>query len=998
MGGIIEDKDYLEAFIDTYSYSFILDRDAKILRFSETLLTLMGIRDGSEYIGKSLFDLYKLLNDRNAREATERLALIINGDEDEIVADATIEWPAGPKRIYRIIYRRVSNEDLDGIILVARDITDIHLDILGQRLKDLLNSIDTPSMVWNENGDIVDYNNAIFDVFKIPEGLSLEEVNRRFLSVQPLYQPDLRLTEYVRKSIIKEALLEGFSQTTVQLADLEGNSIFFMVNIARSSWLFDYRLIVYFNDLTENMIKEAKVREANDRIKIMLDKNPQACLLRNNFDEIIDCNQAALDVFGVNSKSEVQNGFLRFYPEYQPDGALSVAKARNIYNDLRLKGAVDDFEWMFKSATGETLPMKVTLVRILWEGQYNFLSYLMDLREFKAAEQRIRESAEKEREAILHKEAAEIANETKSQFLANMSHEIRTPMNAVLGMAELLLLEDMNARQLQYAGDIKTSAMTLLGIINDILDLSKIQAGKYTLAPVHYDFDAFIDSIRSVVQFLINGNNVAFQLEMEEHPRLCLYGDDLRLRQVFLNLLGNAVKFTSEGCIRLCVGFTDDTVKITVSDTGVGIPAEAIPTLFEAFEQADTVKNRKTQGAGLGLTISRSIVEMMNGRVWAESVYGQGSSFHVEIPKILGDESQIQRTNGKAAAILAPDARILVVDDNKTNLNVAAELLKSFKIMAETAESGPQAIEMVKQNDYDVVFMDHRMPDMNGSETTKHIREMGVDVPIVSLTASTYPDAREKMLDSGMDDYLSKPIIKTELIEILKKWIPEEKIIIINNPEQAAARSADESRKDFWKKIENLEGLNVPIGLERVDGRREAYEKTLKLVVKEIKKSENNLIKFLKDKDMENFSIEVHGAKGSLANIGAMELSAAAFELETASDGADEELCAVMLPDFLKNLKMLHDSLDGAFKELSHSCGYKKAPAGLPAVFGELTGAFGELDLVLIDQCVERLNAMNLEGLLKDEVEQIKDAVMVMDYAEAEGHIKRLLQDKRFFD
>ena len=231
-------------------------------------------------------------------------------------------------------------------------------------------------------------------------------------------------------------------------------------------------------------------------------------------------------------------------------------------------------------------------------------------------------------ETMAKKQAdAEASAVAKSVFLANMSHEIRTPMNAILGMSELLLQEKLNNLQLQYATEIKLATSALLDIINDVLDVSKIQSGKLTLTPVHYNFNMLIDNICSIAQLMVKDKNIAFRLTMRKQALICLYGDNMRLRQVLLNLISNATKFTKKGYVQLTVGFTDNTVLITVKDTGIGIPAESIPTLFDAFEQADMEKNRDKTGTGLGLTISKSIIEMMGGQITVESIYGQGSSF-----------------------------------------------------------------------------------------------------------------------------------------------------------------------------------------------------------------------------------------------------------------------------------------------------------------------------------------------------------------------------------
>jgi len=851
-----EEDNYLNTLMDTFSYSILLDREARIRKYSDSLLPLMGITDGASFIGKSLFDVYLLLGDKYAKEASARLSRIVSGGENEVVEDATIEWPSGMKRIYRIVYRRARKGDPDDIIVMARDITDIHLDIAEHRAREWLNTADTPCMVWDENGKIVMYNKGSVDVFGITDGLPADEVNVLFLSVQPQYQPDQRLTEDVRLGLIEEALHDGFSQATVQLSDLSGNAIFFMVNVARSSWLFDYRLIVYFKNLTDSMLREAAFREA-----------------------------------------------------------------------------------------------------------------------------------------LLHKEAAELASEAKSKFLATVSHEIRTPMNAVIGLSELLLREKLDDRQRGYANDINKSAIALMHIINDILDVSKIQAGKFSLDPVHYDFNMLIDNIVSVFNVLLEDKDVVFSLEMERQPGLFLFGDDMRLRQVLLNVIGNAVKFTEKGHIQLAVGLTDNDIKIAVSDTGPGIPEESIPTLFEAFEQADMPGNRSVTGTGLGLTISKSLVDMMGGQITVESVYGEGSVFYIDIPKVAGDESLVLRNEDKEIMFSAPDARVLVVDDNKTNLIVASDLLQLYDITAETVASGKQAIELVQRKDYDIVFMDHRMPEMSGTETTKRIRELGLPVTIVALTASVITNAREKMLAAGMDDYLSKPIVKAELTRMLKKWIPAEKIREALPESYGWCASADDENGEFWNKIEKIGGLDFQTGLGRVDGRLEIYKKTLKLMLREIEKCDINLTGFISAGDLKNFGIVVHGMKGLLASIGAMKLSAEAKDLETAADDHDNGFCESNLPGFLEELGELYNAVKEAFSASGNNEAAFEIPAELPIILEKLMAAIEDFDFLSIDREIENISALSLRGGLKDVVEQLKDTVMMMDYAAAAGHIKRLLAD-----
>ena len=786
------------------------------------------------------------------------------------------------------------------------------------------------------------------------------------------------------------------------------------VFISNEFWGFvlfeDRRNERFFDDVSADMMRSAALLcvtaflrtdmerildETNKRIRLMLDSNPMICILRDETGRIIDCNQAALDIFGVADKNTFYRVYFQFYPEYQPDGARSLEKSNEILSELTEKGKIGSFEWMFRTAKGEALPVETTMIKIKWGDVYRILSYSRDLREVKAGEQKMMESAEREREAELKREAAQAANEAKSQFLANVSHEIRTPMNAILGMSELLMQEDLNNRQRRYADDIKTSAEALLGIINDILDVSKIQAGKLSLLPVHYDFNLMLDNIGSMAQFLVEGKNIAFRFVMREQEPLYLYGDDVRLRQVLLNLISNAIKFTKEGYVELTVSMTDATISITVSDTGVGIPPENLPTLFDPFEQADMINNRAMQGTGLGLTITRAIVEMMGGSIAVESRYGEGSSFHVKIPRIPGNPNLIRQSETVTIPLYAPEAKVLVVDDNRSNLNVACGLLQLVQITADTAESGMEAIRMIQKNQYDLVFMDHRMPEMSGTEATKIIRDMGISVPIVALTASAVVGAKEMMLAAGMNDYLLKPVVKSELMQVLKNWIPLEKQKIPEAWLSLSNTQVEEDRREFWERIGRIEWLSLPTGLSIVEGQRDVFEKTLRLMTAEIEKTCQNSGRFLAEDDLENFRIEVHGIKSSLANIGALELSSIALELEMAADRGDKLFCKVRLPLWQEDLIDLNRQISEAFDLISKNQGPIDMLPELPGIFDRMFSAFEEGNLVMIDSEIENLEALKAEGALKDEIERIKDAVMMMDYDGAGMIMHKLLAESR---
>lgn len=397
-----------------------------------------------------------------------------------------------------------------------------------------------------------------------------------------------------------------------------------------------------------------------------------------------------------------------------------------------------------------------------------------------------------EMEQLMHE--AEASNEAKSAFLANMSHEIRTPMNAICGMTDMLLDEELSDQGKEYAATIKTSGEGLLSIINDILDFSKIESGKMTIIPEEYYFSSMIHDVMSMMEVRTKEKPVKLAAEIEDNVPRKLYGDIGRVKQVIINIMGNATKFTHEGTITLKASWQPESENMgrlifDIVDTGIGIKPENLSKLFDAFEQVDRKKNKGIEGTGLGLSISKLLVERMGGQIRVESEYGKGSCFTFDIRQKVIDGAPCEYSKSKkitevkqfTVTFTTSGAKVLVVDDNKVNLRVASGLLKKFGIVPDLVDNGRDCVEMIRRNaQYDLIFMDHMMPEMDGIEATGLIRAIGTGytdgLPIVALSANAVQGMEDEFLVGGMNDFLPKPIDLQKLAEILLKWLPPERI------------------------------------------------------------------------------------------------------------------------------------------------------------------------------------------------------------------------------
>ena len=528
------------------------------------------------------------------------------------------------------------------------------------------------------------------------------------------------------------------------------------------------------------------------------------------------------------------------------------------------------------------------------------------------------------------------ANSAKSEFLANMSHEIRTPINAVLGMNEMIIRESTSDNITTYARNVESAGKNLLSIINDILDFSKIEAGKMEIAESDYKLSSVLNDVTNMIVFKAKQKDLKFNVKVDETLPDGLYGDEVRVRQVVTNILNNAVKYTHEGSVSLTVsgekiydkvGRGHINLVFRVSDTGIGIKPEDLPKLFQKFERVDLVQNNTVEGTGLGLSITQNLLKLMKGQIEVESVYGKGSTFVIFLPQRIVSEEPIGNFHQKFddyvhnmkayhESFRAPDARILVVDDTDMNLTVIQGLLNKTEVQLDTASSGAEALIHTQDTKYDLILMDQRMPQMDGTEAMNKIKAqeggMNTDTPIICLTADAVSGARNKYIEQGFTDYLSKPVESKTLEATLTKYLPQEKIIIQEGGSEEESKNAEKSElEEFYSKTSGLDYYEAIKNCAT----EEILSKTLQQFWNSINNNLRDIQKFYDEEDIKNYTIKVHALKSSARLIGASELSAQAMYLEDCGNNNDVASIKDLTPELLMNYKSYLDKLAPLYKQ-----------------------------------------------------------------------------------
>ena len=527
-------------------------------------------------------------------------------------------------------------------------------------------------------------------------------------------------------------------------------------------------------------------------------------------------------------------------------------------------------------------------------------------------------------ELEIEKTVAEEATRAKSAFLANMSHEIRTPINAVLGMNEMILRESKEENIVEYAESVRNAGNTLLGLINNILDFSKIEAGKIEIVPVEYDLSSVINDLVNMIQTKADKKGLDVKLDFDDKIPKLLYGDEVRIKQIATNILTNAVKYTDEGSVTFGISYEaipDDPDSVMlgfyVKDTGIGIKNEDMEKLFSEFERIEVERNRNIEGTGLGMNITKRLLEMMGSELQVESKYGTGSRFSFDLRQRvvrwepLGDyeasykEAMSQRKQYREKFI-APEVKVLVVDDTVTNLDVFKSLLKRTKMDIDTADSGFKCLELADETKYDIIFLDHMMPEMDGIETLHNLRSRdrcpNSDTTTICLTANAISGAREQYLAEGFDDYLTKPIEAEKLEDMILRYLPEEKVI------RSAGDDEEPEETELPEWLFECEGIDPLEGVKNSGG-NEGYLNVLNGFYGAISEKADEIEHYYDTGDYGNYTIKVHALKSSARIIGAAELSEKARLLEMAGKSDDLDYIKENTADMLQMYRSYREIL-----------------------------------------------------------------------------------------
>jgi len=933
-----------ETYIYDGSYGILFDQDLKVIAHPNPAylgMPLLKMNDG-EAIVEALKD-GKQISDREA--------------QDHLGNKSVLFFKEFPNGWYIGILTPADkyNENLENMMkilaslgfLLAASLSFLLLRVISARMKSdelIMVMMDATPLVmnlWNKNYQNINTNAEALRLFNLS---SKGEYLDRFFDLMPKYQPDGRLTSEKAFEVLNIAFEEGYYRFEWMHQNFKGEAIPCEVTLVRIKYKDEFMVVGYTRDLREVKAAFTKMREADERAQILLNSAPMSITMFDVNSDIIDCNQAALSLLGITDKAEYSaDRLFKYSPPFQPDGTPSLEKALAVNKKARDEGYCR-FEWMHLNTNGESVPCEISLVGVRHKGQDAVAGYARDLREQQATMREMRKAA-----------MAEAGNRAKSKFLATMSHEIRTPMNAILGITEIQLQDDSLPTHIKEAfGEIYNSGELLIGIINDILDLSKIEADKMELKLTKYEVASLInDAVH--LNMMRNSKPVEFHLKVDENMPCELFGDELRIKQILNNLLSNAYKYTEAGSVKLLVhserNVEEESVMLVfeVSDTGQGMTEEQKESLFTSeYARFNLEANRSIEGTGLGLNIVWRLIKIMNGTITVESRPNKGSTFTVRLPQKKTSDGTIGKTTvenlqnfrmtssykskkARIAREYMPYGKVLIVDDVESNLYVAKGLMLLYGLSIDVASGGIEAINKIKSGkEYDIVFMDHMMPKMDGIEATKIIREFGYKRFIVALTANAVTGQSKLFLDNGFDEFISKPIDIRQLNAVLNKFIRDKQ-----SPDVLAAAR---------KKKQTMDEAAFHTSISKVDS------SLLSIFPLDVKKSlpvvEDVLknIDYASEEDLRQFSINVHALKSALANIGELEASRLAFTLEKAGKDRDKNTIKAQAPTLIFDIRSIMEKIEKKKLVVNSSTDVDSDPSFLHDQLQIICGACADYD------------------------------------------------------
>jgi PAS domain S-box-containing protein len=959
----------------------IHDDDFSYFECNESALNLFGLSSKEEYLEK--FHQLSPEYQPDGVLSSEKMAQI----DAKVLADGYMrfEWTHqnlnGEPIPCEIILVRVKfgNEfHIAGYIRDLREIKDAE-----ERIQLMFDATPLGANFWNRDGDVIDCNQEVVRLFDIS---NKQEYLKRFPDLSPEYQLDGRLSHEKGNEFIKRAYEEGYYRFEWIHQKLNGDPIPCEVTLVRVKYKDDYVVVGYTRDLREQKAMIAEIYKENEKTRAMA----------HWYNSILNAIPLPISVTDADTKWTFINAAVENFLGITFENAVGKPCSNwnaNICNtpNCGIVCAQRGMKQTYFSEGDSSYQVDVTTLKDLDGATMGYIEVVQDITNLKLM-------AKKQADA-------EAANLAKSAFLAKVSHEVRTPMNAILGITEIQLQDETLPLNTQEAlGSIYNSGYLLLGIINDILDLSKIEAGKLELVPVNYDVPSLINDTVHLNVMRYDSKPIEFILHADENIPITLFGDELRIKQILNNLLSNAFKYTDSGNVTLSVtceaqqGEDADMVLIfRVSDTGQGMTAEQLNKLFEEYTRFNTEANRTTVGTGLGMSIARYLVQMMNGTISVESESGKGSVFTVRLPQktvagsgVLGKElaeNLKQFRLGRAAQMkkapqiirdYMPYGRVLIVDDVETNLYVAKGLLAPYGLSVETAGSGFEAIEAIKSGTvFDIIFMDHFMPKMDGMETTTKIRELGYTQPIVALTANALAGQAEMFAANGFDDFISKPIDIRQLNATLNKLVRD----------KYPAETIEAARRLKESLDKNSANSKLAAGKIAAASQPSINPELAKVFVRDAEKAAAVLEALQEkgnygDEDIQSYIINVHAMKSALANIGETELSGGALKLEQAGRARNTAVMTGKTPVFLNSLRAVIEKIKP--KEVDEGGG--TADSDQPYLLEKLAAlreACGKMNKKAAKTVVAELRQKTWPRSVNELLDAIAECLLHSEFAEA---------------